>query len=181
MTRHQNIMTLEKFGASAVQDEPNRHPDTDEALALGPTELAAMLHREHAYIAQLLERLSVDDVAEDRSSLWGRALTELVAHTDAEEDALYTPLVRSPALQLALAPVLDLHGRIRDLLQEMAELDPRGPQFFARLDKLRGWLGQHLRAQAELLVAATRVSGLAVLDEMCSVFLDRKMDLLYTA
>lgn len=181
MTRHQNIMTLEKFGASLVQDELNRHPELDEAEALGTSELASTLHREHAYIAQLLERLAVDDAADDRSSLWAQALTELVAHTDAEEDALYLPLVRAEALQGRLEPVLELHGRIRDLLQEMVELDPRGPQFFARVDKLRSWIGQHVRAQAELLPAATRVLGVGALDEMCSAFLDRKMDLLYTA
>lgn len=181
MSRHQNVVTIEKFGASLVQDEGNRHPEQDEAFALGTSDLAAMLRREHLYIAGLLDRLSVDDVAEDRTELWKQTLTELVAHGDAEEDTVYTQLVRAMPRDGLLKAIIEMHARIRDLLQEMGQLDPRGSRFSARLEKLQEWFGQHMRAQAELLPTAAQVLGLTALDEMCSSFLDRKMNLLYTA
>lgn len=181
MSRHQNVVTIEKFGASPVQDEGNRHPEHDEAFALGSSDLAAMLRREHLYIASLLDRLSVDDVAEDRNVLWKQTLTELVAHGDAEEDTVYSKLVRAMPRDGLLKAILEMHGRIRDLLQEMVELDPRGSRFSARLEKLQAWFAQNIRAQDELLLIAAQVLGLSALDDMCSSFLDRKMDLLYTA
>lgn len=180
MNRHHDVMTIEQPGAGLVQDELNRHPDLDD-VALGASDLAATLHREHVYIAKLLDRLAVDDAAEDRRALWSQALGELLAHAEAEEETVYVPLVRAGALIGPLEGVLEMHARLRDLLQEMADLDPKGSRFFARLEKLRSCMRQHQRAQGELLPAAARAVGLVALDQMCSAFLDRKMDLLYTA
>jgi hypothetical protein len=143
------------------------------------SELAPTLRREDDSVLALIDQLLLNDEADDRQLLWHDLATDLRAHADAEQEIVYRQFAKVRSLRLRAARAAEEHEEIRQLLEEMHDLDPGGARFLARLAKLRYTVARHIESEGMgLLPLAERHFDVASLDKMAEDFVLRKMDLL---
>jgi len=143
------------------------------------SDLGPALRREHHTVVALIDQLLLNDEADDRNSLWEELSTELRAHADAEQEVVYRQLAKVRQLRAKAARAIDAHNDIRQLLEEMHDLDCCGARFLARLAKLRYTVSKHVEdEETALLPLAEKLIDVAALDKMAEDFVLRKMDLL---
>lgn len=143
------------------------------------SELAPTLRREHQTAMALIDQLLLNDEADNRTLLWEELSTELRAHADSEQEIVYRQLAKARSLRAKAARAIQEHDEIRQLLEEMQDLDPKGARFLARLAKLRYTVSRHGEdEETSLLPLAERLFDVVTLDKMAEDFVLRKMDLL---
>jgi hypothetical protein len=155
------------------QEDGNRGAEPAGGLLF--SELAATLHADHVAVVHLLDRLVSAGELDDRGLLWDELVTELSAHSEAEEETVYRDLRREPALEARVDDAIDDHAEIERLLQEIDDLDPAHPPFAARLARLKASVQRHIRDEEEkLLPLAEEAIDLPDLDRLVEGFNSRK-------
>ncbi len=172
------------------------------------SELGATLHRDHVAVGRLIDQLSSTDAVEARRALWEQVFTELSAHTDAEEQIVYSAVLRhgwalseqvytelsahADTEELAYAPVLrecemrskvedaiEEHDEIRRILLQLDAIDPRSEQFVAGIADLARAVDSHVRyEERKLLPLAEQLFEANTLAKMERDFVYRKRMLL---
>jgi hypothetical protein len=143
------------------------------------SDLPPTLRRDHEDCLGLIDRLLLNDEADDRGALWEELSLDLRAHAVAARETVYRQLARARTLRGRTARAIAEHDEIGQLLEEMHDLDSCGARFLARLAKLRYTVSKHAESEATaLLPLAERQFDVTALDQMAEDFLVRKMDIL---
>jgi len=150
----------------------------DAGHTLEAADLATTLRREGASVSGLMRRLASDAVAEDRQALWAELFAHLSAWTDAEQDMVYKPLERVPALLPVAAERRREQASIRKCLVEVDEMLLDDIEFPARLARLRSAVEEHVRDEEELLPAVERAIGREERERITADYLRRRNALL---
>jgi hypothetical protein len=161
------------------QADGNSEPRVEAHARLAVSDLALTLRGEHAHVRSIIERLLVNDAADDHAELWHELYAELLSHTDAEQEMVYRPLLDEPSMRAQTEAAIDEHDDIRQTLDDIEGMTPGGAQFLARLDRLRYTVERHVRDEEEqLLPLAERVFDASTLEAMAHAFAQRKQALL---
>ena len=98
-------------------------------------DIFARLKQDHDLHRDLFEQLERD--ASERESLFVRLTKELKAHASAEEQALYSTMLRKPETTDETRHSVAEHKEIEDLLNDLAAAGPDSDDWTAKLAHLR--------------------------------------------
>jgi hypothetical protein len=98
-------------------------------------DIFARLTQDHDLHRDLFERLQKDGA--DRDALFVRLTKELKAHAAAEEQALYSTMLRKPETTDETRHSVAEHKEIEDLLNDLAATDAEASEWDEKLDHLR--------------------------------------------
>ena len=100
-------------------------------------DIFARLKQDHDLHRDLFERLGAGGTPADREGLLGRLTRELKAHAAAEEQALYSTMLRKPETTDETRHSVAEHKEIEDLLNDLAATDMAGEEWDEKLAHLR--------------------------------------------
>jgi hemerythrin-like domain-containing protein len=98
-------------------------------------DIFARLKQDHDLHRDLFERLGAN--ASDRAGLFVRLTRELKAHAAAEEQALYSTMMRKPETTDETRHSVAEHKEIEDLLNDLAATDPGAHEWSEKFGHLR--------------------------------------------
>lgn len=99
-------------------------------------------HDEQRNLAQAIMKTSGD--SEERRQLWDTFKPEAVAHANAEEQALYAPLIEEPDTQEQARHSVSEHKEADDLIKELSEMDMSSSGWIQKFEKLKEALEHHM-------------------------------------
>ncbi|WP_292082885.1 hemerythrin domain-containing protein [Brevundimonas sp. UBA7506] len=132
-------------------------------------------HDRHRALLAMLEETK--GKSPDRERLFVELVHELKAHAAAEEQALWSSVLRNPATTDFARHAVAEHKEIDDLLADLAARDMASPGWIRRFAALREEYLHHIREEEqEQFVAAEEVLSLADRRFMRTVFNRRKQE-----
>lgn len=112
-----------------------------------------------------------------RQALFLELTKELKAHAAAEEQALWSSVLRDPKTTEDARHAVAEHKQIDDLLADLAARDMASPGWLRRFEKLKEKYLHHLREEEqEQFVAAEKRLSAADIRHLCTVFNRRKRE-----
>lgn len=139
----------------------------------GDHDIFARLREDHDRHRELLSRIAAsDDVAEERRALFEEFTLEVKGHAAAEEQAVYSTMMRKPATTDEVRHSVAEHHEIEELLNDMAATDIGAGEWmekFRQLDHdyrhhIEEEEDEHFRDFEKLLTDADREHMRAVFD-----------------
>jgi hemerythrin superfamily protein len=112
------------------------------------TDIFDRLKQDHDLHRQLFERLSAAS-GEEREELLVRLTRELKAHAAAEEQALYSTMMRKPPTTGETRHSVAEHKEIEDLLNDLAAADLASGEWDEKLAHLRHRYTHHIDEEEE--------------------------------
>ena len=108
------------------------------------------LHRDHEEVADLIDRMMKSDDGQERSSIFKKMMSELLAHSHAEQSVLYRKMEKSDdekARSFAYEGDNE-HRIVEQQLQEMAGArNKAGEQWSAQLQVLQELVSHHIKEE----------------------------------
>lgn len=130
--------------------------------------------RHRALISMIYETTGDSD---ERHKLFEEFTREVKAHAAAEEQALWSTVLRDPATTEAARHAVAEHKQIDDFLADLAARDMSSPAWLRRFDKLKEKYLHHIREEEqEQFVAAQKHLSASDLRHLRAVFTRRKRD-----
>lgn len=130
-------------------------------------------HDEHRALIAMIEQTSGD--SQDRRLLFGEMVREMHAHAAAEDQALWSAVLRNPETTHDARHAVAEHKQIDDLIEELQETDMASPAWLRRFAKLKDKYLHHIREEEqEQFVAAEKHLSDADITHLRSVFNRRK-------
>lgn len=130
--------------------------------------------RHRALLAMIQES---DPKSPDRKRLFLEFTREAKSHAAAEEQALWSSVLRDPATTNDGRHAVAEHKQIDDLLADLAARDLSGPSWLKRFEKLKGKYLHHIREEEqEQFVAAEKHLSAADIRYLRGVFNRRKRE-----
>ena len=112
-------------------------------------------HDEHRALIAMIEETSGD--SPDRRRLFGDMVKEMQAHAAAEEQALWSVVLRNPETTEDARHAVAEHKQIDDLIEELQEANMASPGWLRRFAKLKEKYLHHIREEEqEQFVAAEK-------------------------
>lgn len=132
-------------------------------------------HDRHRALLAMIEE--TEGRSPDRQHLFDELVREVKAHAAAEEQALWSSVLRNPATTDFARHAIAEHKELDDMLADLAARDMTSPGWIRRFAKLREEYLHHIREEEqEQFVAAEKVLGAAELRYMRGVFNRRKKE-----
>lgn len=130
--------------------------------------------RHRALISMIYETTGDSD---DRRKLFEEFTREVKAHAAAEEQALWSTVLRSPKTTEDARHAVAEHKQIDDFLADLAARDMSSPGWLRRFDKLKEKYLHHIREEEqEQFVAAQKHLSASDLRHLRGVFTRRKRE-----
>lgn len=130
-------------------------------------------HDEHRALIAMIEETSGD--SPDRRRLFDEMVMEMQAHASAEEQALWSVVLRSPETTEHGRHAVAEHKEIDDLIEELQGADMAAPSWLRRFAVLKDKYLHHIREEEqEQFVAAEKHLSAADLTHLRAVFNRRK-------
>lgn len=130
-------------------------------------------HDEHRALLAMVEETSGD--SPDRRALFDAMVAEMHAHAAAEDQALWSVVLRNPDTTHDARHAVAEHKQIDDLIEELQEADMASPGWLAQFAKLKDKYLHHIREEEqEQFVAAEAHLSDADIKHLLSVFERRK-------
>ena len=96
------------------------------------------LEKDHETHRDLLNRIEVTTGdSEERRQLFENFRTEVTAHAAAEEETLYSTMLKNPELRHDGQHSVAEHHELDELMAQMADMDPSSPQWMEKFKKLK--------------------------------------------
>lgn len=178
-------MAPEKAKAAAVAKARSVAPDlaarigsTPATKFRGDPDIFGRLVEDHDRHRALLAMMEeTEGKSPDRVRLFDELVHELKAHAAAEEQALWSSVLRNPATTDFARHAVAEHKEIDDLLADLAARDMASPGWIRRFAALREEYLHHIREEEqEQFVAAEKTLSPADLRHMRTVFNRRKKE-----
>lgn len=132
-------------------------------------------HDRHRALLSMIQETQGD--SEQRKALFEELTRELKAHAAAEEQALWSSVLRAPKTTDDARHAIAEHKQIDDFLADLAARDMSSPGWLRRFEKLKEKYLHHLREEEqEQFVAAEKRLTDADLRHLRSVFSRRKRE-----
>ncbi|WP_082336962.1 hemerythrin domain-containing protein [Porphyrobacter sp. AAP60] len=132
-------------------------------------------HDHHRALIAMVEETTGD--SEDRRMLFAELTREMQSHAAAEEQALWSSVLRKPETTDDGRHAVAEHYQIDKLIEELEEIDMASSAWLRRFDALKEKYLHHLREEEqEQFVAAEKHLNDADLRHMKSVFERRKTE-----
>lgn len=130
-------------------------------------------HDEHRALIAMIEETSGD--SPDRRRLFDVMVAEMQAHAAAEEQALWSVVLRNPETTEDARHAVHEHKQIDELIEELQEADMASSGWLRRFAKLKDKYLHHIREeeQEQFVAAETHLSE-ADIDHLLGVFNRRK-------
>jgi hypothetical protein len=130
-------------------------------------------HDEHRALIAMIEETSGD--SPDRRRLFGEMVSEMQAHAAAEEQALWSVVLRNPDTTEDARHAVAEHKQIDELIEELKVADLASPGWLRRFAKLKDKYLHHIREEEqEQFVAAENHLSDGDIAHLHSVFNRRK-------
>lgn len=130
-------------------------------------------HDEHRALIAMIEQTSGD--SPERRRLFDEMVKEMQAHAAAEEQALWSVVLRNPDTTEHGRHAVAEHKQIDDLIEELQETDMASPGWLRRFAALKDKYLHHIREEEqEQFVAAEQHLSEADLTHLRAVFNRRK-------
>ena len=183
MTAHSNQITEQDAKSAAIARAKRLAPDlaarigsTPATTFRGNPDIFGRLvadHDEHRALLAMIEETSGD--SPDRRRLFGEMVNEMQAHAAAEEQALWSVVLRNPDTTEDARHAVAEHKQIDELIEELQEADMASPGWLRRFAKLKDKYLHHIREEEqEQFVAAEKHLSDADVAHLRSVFNRRK-------
>jgi hypothetical protein len=131
-------------------------------------------HDRHRALLAMIEETQGD--SEDRRALFAELTYELKAHAAAEEQALWSTVLRDPETTDFARHAISEHKEIEDMLEDLAARDMASPGWLRRFAGLKEEYLHHIREEEqEQFVAAEKRLSASDAQHMRQVFERRKM------
>jgi hypothetical protein len=130
-------------------------------------------HDHHRALLAMIEETSGD--SDDRRLLFAEMVAEMQAHAAAEEQALWSAVLRNPDTTDHGRHAVAEHKEIDDLIEELSEADMASPGWLRRFAKLKEKYLHHIQEEEqEQFVAAEKHLSPSDLRHLHTVFNRRK-------
>ena len=130
-------------------------------------------HDHHRALLAMIEETSGD--SDDRRLLFAEMAAEMQAHAAAEEQALWSAVLRNPDTTDHGRHAVAEHKEIDDLIEELGEADMASPGWLRRFAKLKEKYLHHIQEEEqEQFVAAEKHLSPSELRQLHTVFNRRK-------
>lgn len=142
----------------------------------GNPDIFGRLVQDHDYHRALIAMIEeTSDDSEDRRRLFDEMVSEMHAHAAAEEQALWSAVLRNPKTTEDGRHAVAEHKQIDDLIEELQDADMSSPSWLNRFAKLKEKYLHHIREEEqEQFVAAEKHLSESDLTHLKSVFNRRK-------
>ena len=183
MAQANSRMTYAQAKASAVAkakalapDIPARLGSTPKTTCRGDPDVFGRLVEDHDRHRALLAMIEeTQGASEQRQKLFEELVRELKAHAAAEEQALWSSVLRDPQTTDFARHAIAEHKEIDDMLADLAARDMASPGWLRRFAGLKAEYLHHIREEEqEQFVAAEEQLSDSDLRHMRSVFERRK-------
>ena len=138
-----------------------------------------LLKQDHDRVRSLFERLRDETGAEDRQETLREIATELVLHSQLEEELFYPAIEQStdPEAAPLVIAARSAHATVDDLIERLVAMNGRESEFDGVIAELERHVRGHIRdEEARLFPVATRALGSGRLDEIGRAIVARRLD-----
>ena len=117
------------------------------------------LKQDHDKHRQLLEKIvQTSGDSEERRELYSQFFYDVSAHAAAEEEAFYSPLMKTPDGQPDARHSVAEHKQLDDLMKELMDKDMSSPGWLTRFKTLKHDYEHHMEEEEEDIFAQGRKS-----------------------
>ncbi|HEU5057220.1 MAG TPA: hemerythrin domain-containing protein, partial [Kofleriaceae bacterium] len=102
------------------------------------------LRRDHRNVRSLLDEIEGAEDDRQRQGLFAQLVNEVEAHSQAEDDVLYTSLENAPQLADRIDEARQEHDQVESLLEELDGLPVSGDDWLEKVREIRLLLEHHI-------------------------------------
>jgi hemerythrin superfamily protein len=133
-----------------------------------------LLKQDHREVEDLMRRIENAEDEQTCMALFAELKTALLAHSQAEDEVLYSRLDEDEVTEALIGEARDEHQGVEDLLEELGEIED-DDDWMERFQDLKQSVQHHVsEEEGELFAAARKVLGDDEIEELGTEFAEIK-------
>lgn len=110
------------------------------------------LREDHDTCRELMERvIELDGESEERMEVFLQLKQDLLAHSIAEREVYYAPLLRDELTKEKIEHAIDEHEEVRSMLEELEAMDVSSEEWMDRFEELKENVEHHMNEEEHVI------------------------------